>query len=369
MDTTKTNFTMKVIRTSVRRTTASSQQLERHAQQAVHNAQQVHQWRRWLRRLRGAHRALSLHIERTVPHLMMTPHGSCSEQSHCHQHVIHGAFFLTRSLPSSLLVLPALLRLLPLSRAVPWARQPDRHCKSALLRLRWEWGHTELLHFSHRLWAQPPDFRRAQWLISPLLLHDPFHGPRRGWRDTRLDAHSGTPRTSRILRTRRLVSQSVSRRLKFSMDQGNLMQTEWSITQEHLVLPETRTVLTACILKTSKLREWSINQGNLMSETAQTHRLGLYLKSKDRRLSRNISKKSVITKSMQLTQKKSAGSYKDNYVDRNWNFVKLINNVLQRWKNYENSKFLPSIRSQDERAHRRPEHYYGIIRKITGTAK
>ena len=30
-----------------------------------------------------------------------TPHGSSSEQSHCHLHVIHGAFSLTRSLPSS----------------------------------------------------------------------------------------------------------------------------------------------------------------------------------------------------------------------------------------------------------------------------
>ena len=250
------------------------QQLERHAQQAAHNAQQVHQWRRWLRRLRGVHRALSLHIERTLPHLTMTPHTSCLKfwaitlSTPCHpwrvlfDSISH--FFL-------LLVLPALLRLLPLSRAVPWARQPDRRAS-----LRYSASHesedTLNFHFSHRLWAQPPDFRQAQRLISPLLLHDPFHGPRRGWGDSRLDAHSGTPRTSRILRTRRHVSQSVSRRLKFSMDQGNLMQREWSITQENLVLPETRTVLTACILKTSKLREWSINQGNLMSETAQTHR-------------------------------------------------------------------------------------------------
>ena len=36
----------------------------------------------------------------------------------------------------------------------------------------------------------------------------PVLGPRRGWRDTRRDGHSGTPRTSRILRTRRHVSQS-----------------------------------------------------------------------------------------------------------------------------------------------------------------
>ena len=29
-------------------------------------------------------------------------------------------------------------------------------------------------------------------------------------------------------------------------------------------------------------------------------------------------------------------------------FVKLINNVLQKWKNYGNSRFLPSIRSRNE---------------------
>ena len=63
-------------------------------------------------------------------------------------------------------------------------------------------------------------------------------------------------------------------------------------------------------------------------------------------------KKSVITNSMQLTQKKSADSYKDNDGDRNWNFVKLINKVLQRWRNYDNSTVLPSIRSQDESSSR-----------------
>ena len=76
-----------------------------------------------------------------------------------------------------------------------------------------------------------------------------------------------------------------------------------------------------------------------MSETARMHRLGLYLKSRDRCLSRNIAKKSVIMNSMQLTQKKSAEFYEKNYGDNNWNFVKLIIKVLQRWRNYENSKF------------------------------
>ena len=46
-----------------------------------------------------------------------------------------------------------------------------------------------------------------------------------------------------------------------------------------------------------------------MSVTVRTHRLGLYLKSRDRRLSRNIAYKSVITNSKQLTQK-SVDSYR-----------------------------------------------------------
>ena len=112
--------------------------------------------------------------------------------------------------PFLFLPFPLVCPRLPLPpRAVPWAPLYDRHGKPALLRCRREWGHLERLHLSHRFWAQPPDLRRAQQLISPFLLHDPFHGPGRGWRDTRRDAHSGTPRTSRLLRTRRHVSQSV----------------------------------------------------------------------------------------------------------------------------------------------------------------
>ena len=42
--------------------------------------------------------------------------------------------------------------------------------------------------------------------------------------------------------------------------------------------------------------------------------------------------------------------------------------ILLRWRNYENSRVLPSIHSQD-RSHRGSEHYYGIIRKITRIAK
>ena len=71
-----------------------------------------------------------------------------------------------------------------------------------------------------------------------------------------------------------------------------------------------------------------------MSVTARTHRLGLYLKSKDRRLSRNIAKKSDITNSKQLMQKKSADSYKDNYGDSNWNFREARQQSLTEMKEF-----------------------------------
>ena len=76
------------------------------------------------------------------------------------------------------------------------------------------------------------------------------------------------------------------------------------------------------------------------------------LEVKDRQFLRNVTQESVITNSKQLTQKKSADSFKDSYGDRNWNFVKLINKVLQRWRNYGNSRVLPSILWRDESSSR-----------------
>ena len=112
-------------------------------------------------------------------------------------------------------------------------------------------------------------------------------------------------------------------------------------------------------LKTSKLRKWSIDQGNLMSVVARTHRLGLYLKSKERRLSRYIAKKSVITNSMQLTQKKGADadSYKDSSTKSYRNGG--ITEIPEFYLRYD----------RETKTHRGSEHYFGIIRQSTGFAK
>ena len=69
------------------------------------------------------------------------------------------------------------------------------------------------------------------------------------------------------------VSQSS---LSVVFDRTGKLVEERNVDQS---IQETRTVLTASFLKTPKLREWSIDQGNLRSEIARAHRLGLYLKS------------------------------------------------------------------------------------------
>ena len=191
-------------------------QLERRVQQATHQAR--HQWRRRhnapaLQRTRGAH-ALRLQRASLFHSLMMTPHTSWLKSwalSYLHPWPSPWCVLFDSLLPFYFF-LPVCLRLPLPPRAVPRAPLHGRLCTPAPFPGQREWGHPEILHLSHRFWAQAPCLRRALRLFSPLLLHDPFHGPGRGRRDTRRDAHRGTPRTSRLLFSRRQVSQSVSRR-------------------------------------------------------------------------------------------------------------------------------------------------------------
>ena len=67
----------------------------------------------------------------------------------------------------------------------------------------------------------------------------------------------------------------------------------------------------------------------------------------EEQLSLNMVRKFFITNSKQLMPKKNAEFYEKNYGVSKRIFVKFINNVLLRWRNYENSRVLPSIRSQE----------------------
>ena len=148
--------------------------------------------------------------------------------------------------------------------------------------------------------------------------------------------------------------QSVSRRrLLCSMDQGNLMEKEMSTNQLVLVPQETRTVLTASFLKTPKLRKVVDGSGKPDERNSSNAQIRTLLEEQRQMIIDGISRENRSSpNSKQLTQKKNADFYEKNYGDKNWNFMKFINKVLQRWRNYENSKVLPSIRSQDESSSR-----------------
>ena len=68
--------------------------------------------------------------------------------------------------------------------------------------------------------------------------------------------------------------------------------------------------------------------------------------NKDERLSQSVARKFLITNSKQLEQNKNAKFYKKNYGVSNRIFVKFINKILLRWRNYENSRVLHSIRTR-----------------------
>ena len=157
----------------------------------------------------------------------------------------------------------------------------------------------------------------------------------------------------------RKVSLSVRRQcLSWSIERGNLWKRVTSIN--FVLVSETCTVLTISFLQSLKLKEWSIERGNLWkkslellrSEKALVHRLGLCSMNKDERSSQNVARKFLITNSKQLEQNKNAKFYKKNYGVSKRIFVKFINKILLRWRNYENSRVLPSIRSPDRSSSR-----------------
>ena len=96
-------------------------------------------------------------------------------------------------------------------------------------------------------------------------------------------------------------------------------------------------------------RKWSIEQGNLWERNSSNAQIRTLLEEQRQMIIAECREK---VGHHELQERKNADSYKDNIGDRNWNFVKLINKVLLRWRNYENSRVLPSIRSPDRSSSR-----------------
>ena len=279
---------------------------------------------------------------------------------------VHVRLSLSSSLSSSTSTCPSLSSSFPSTSctssctlsSTTWS--PCKNLRNS--REQGEWRRLWRPHLPHRLWAQLHGLQRGQRLFRFLLLHDPVIGPRHGWRDTRQAAHRGTSEDKPITANQNACQSVSRRRLLCSMDQGNLMERQMSINQLILVSQETRTVLSASFLKTPKLRKWSIDQGNLRSEIAQMHRLGLYLKNRNKWLSPEYCEK---IGHLEL-QAAHAG-------EELWRQQVEFREVHQQsLTEMEELRKIPKfyIRyARKTKAHRRPEHYFGINRQSTRITK
>ena len=163
--------------------------------------------------------------------------------------------------------------------------------------------------------------------------------------------------------------QSVSRcRLLCSMDQGNLMEREWSINQENLMSHLTWLVLTATFLKHPNwasgqwIREtwWArqlerTDQDSTWRAKTDDYR-GISRKSRSswtpsssRRRRAPTPTKTIMATELGISWSSSTKSYRKGR----------ITEISVFYLRYDH----------ETKAHRGPEHYFGIIRQSTGTAE
>ena len=141
------------------------------------------------------------------------------------------------------------------------------------------------------------------------------------------------------------VCLSVSRQcLSRPIERGNPWERATSIRL--VLVSETRTVFTISFLQSPKLKEWSIERGNLWesSSSAQIRTLFDEQRQNDHRrmLRKNFSSRTPSSSS----RNKIVKFYKKHYGISKRIFVKFNNKILLRWRNYENSRVLPSIRTR-----------------------
>ena len=121
--------------------------------------------------------------------------------------------------------------------------------------------------------------------------------------------------------------------------------TTWRpLGNQHLIRS---TLMHTVIHSTFTMHGRDIERENPWEKSVLVRRLGLCSMNKDERSSQSVARKFLTTNSKQLEQNKIVKFYKKNYGVSKRNFVKIINKILLSWRNYENSRVLPSIRSPD----------------------
>ena len=233
---------------------------------------------------------VSKHLERAVSwHLLMLCHLHLMVQGVLESHfictTIHERFSLTSLSSLSILTWSS-----PSSSTSPFSCTPSNTLSSTT----WSPCNTTCAPPRTRGVTTPTTSTPPSQVVSPttwsstssaisrvvffkLLVIGPGH--RRHY--ARQAAHRSTPRTCRFLQSRRRVSQSVV--VCCSMDQGNLME---------------------------------IDQGNLMSVTARKHRVGFYLRSKDRQFLRNLEGVFVSQSSLSVASDRTGKPVEESNVDQ-----------------------------------------------------
>ena len=95
-----------------------------------------------------------------------------------------------------------------------------------------------------------------------------------------------------------------------------------------------------------------IDRGDPVSTDTQKHRLGLCSTSKKSKFLQSARQELVNTNFIALEPKKFNNEinnfFKDNYCSKSWNYVKLIKEVLLKWKSSRSFRVPPSTLLRDE---------------------
>ena len=153
------------------------------------------------------------------------------------------------------------------------------------------------------------------------------------------------------------------------MDQGNLMEREWSINQENLVSHLTWLVLTATFLKTSKFDRMVDRSGKPDERNSSNAQIRTLLEEHRQTIIAEYREKVSQTRTPCSSRRRRAPT-----PTRTIMAADIGISWSSSTKSYRNRRIteVPDFYlryDRETKTHRWSEHYFGIIRQSTGTAK